>query len=183
MGNLSIGGFPDEGAQSVSVSLSGSTLTVNVDGHSDSVTLPTSDRASISGSITLPDALYGTYSDNAHSAYAASVVELGSQLQGDVTVFSSNIVSIIDNFSSAYSIQEITSLTSEPAYNINGSGTVTIYGGCAYSTSDPKIITPSTTSMGSISYKFDNGDLSSMSVSKIYLNHTSFFYVTGVTIN
>ena len=40
IGNISIGGFPDEGAQSVSVSLSGSTLTVDVDGHSDSVNIP-----------------------------------------------------------------------------------------------------------------------------------------------
>ena len=39
MGNINIGGFTSGGAQSVNVSLSGSTLTVNVDGHSDSVNI------------------------------------------------------------------------------------------------------------------------------------------------
>ena len=39
VGNINIGGFPSGGAQSVNVSLSGSTLTVDVDGNSDSVSL------------------------------------------------------------------------------------------------------------------------------------------------
>ena len=50
-GNLRIGGFTSGGAQSVNVSLSGSTLTVNVDGHSDSVNLQSA--SSLSGSIHL----------------------------------------------------------------------------------------------------------------------------------
>ena len=184
MGNISIGGFPDEGAQSVSVSLSGSTLTVNVDGHRDSVTLPTSDRASISGSITLPDSLSVSSSTGVYSVHTVGIDESGSQIQGDVTVFSPNIVSTTGNFGNTMCTQKITSLTSEPTYNIHGSGTVTIYGGYASSTSSiSKMIVPSTTSTGYLSYIFDNGDLSSMSVSDLYTNGTSPFCVTSVAIN
>ena len=50
-GNLQIGGFPNGGAQSVDVSLSGSTLTVNVDGHSDSVNIAALNP--LSGSIDI----------------------------------------------------------------------------------------------------------------------------------
>ena len=39
VGNINIGGFSSGGAQSVDVSMNGSTLTVTVDGHSDSVSL------------------------------------------------------------------------------------------------------------------------------------------------
>ena len=56
-GNISIGGFTSGGAQSVNVSLSGTTLTVNVDGHSDSVNL---------SSISNPTALLSLNSVTVH---------------------------------------------------------------------------------------------------------------------
>lgn len=61
-GNISIEGFSSGGAQSVNVSLTGSTLTVNVDGHSDSVSLGSISLpaiANISGRVSESDGTWG----------------------------------------------------------------------------------------------------------------------------
>ena len=67
-GNINIGGFTSGGAQSVNVSLSGSTLTVDVDGHSDSVDILTSTGLDIVGRINPPAQDQGTSGSSTYTS-------------------------------------------------------------------------------------------------------------------
>ena len=182
VGNINIGGFTSGGAQSVNVSLSGSTLTVNVDGHSDSVTLPTSDTASISGSINVPTSLGYNYTSSSYTSKPyASFSNRVSELSGDVSIYSENIVVGFYGYGTATSLRKVSSVTSTVTYNINGSGTVKIYGG--YKANVAAIIMASDSSFGYLSYTFNEGQLVSSSYNNLYVGQDPTFYITSVSIS
>ena len=161
----------------MNVSLSGSRLTVNVDGHSDSVTLPTSDTASISGSINVPTSLGYNYASSSYTSKPyANFSNRVSELSGDVSIYSENIVVGFYGYGTATSLRKVSSVTSTVTYNINGSGTVKIYGVAA-------IIMASDSSFGYLSYTFNEGQLVSSSYNNLYVGQDPTFYITSVSIS
>ena len=182
VGNINIGGFSSGGAQSVNVSLSGSTLTVNVDGHSDSVTLPTSDAASISGSIIINE-LSVNYESTVTSASRASVECRDIDLAGDVTVSCPNVIVRTYNRSSS-NTNKVTKIKSGLACNINGSGTVKITGcfSATYASDISSVYLTSTGAMGYILCVFDKGNLVSSKPYNLF-GVSGYFAVYGVAIS
>lgn len=96
-GNINIGGFTSGGAQSVNVSLSGSMLTVNVDGHSDSVNLESAIDP-FSGVITLksvPEMVGSpnTYSTENFSGYCIDTKTINYRATSELITSSCSISS------------------------------------------------------------------------------------------
>ena len=157
---------------------------MNVDGHSDSVTLPTSDTASISGSITMPSSLGYNRSSSTSSKLYRGFGKVTSGIPGDVSINGDNVAVGLESIAyTANRVYQVTSLKTELTYNINGSGTVNIYGGYQANYNMYDIIVPSPTEFGYISLKFNKGELISTSCNNLYVNSNLVFYITNVSIS
>ena len=165
VGNISIGGFTSGGAQSVNVSLSGSTLTVNVDGHSDSVNL--SSTVPPSGSLniyTTPQECRCSQSvtqsrRTLYSPYGDAPIET---LNGPVSVHGAIISNVQFSSDSGYPAPvNITSSSLISAtianYNLQGSGTIDLYGKFSIDMATISYSGNNSTSTSFIRYTVQNG--------------------------
>ena len=181
-GDINIGGFPSGGAQSVDVSLSGSTLTVNVDGHSDSVNISSAVQ-NREFSISFPNEGYangvavgsisiGSSKSNLYGWNSTSVSSIECPFgtsQAYISSFNPNCDVKYVSLSRGNSGQEglrvnsISDTSENIAVSGSGSGTIRIYGyfqNHAYSGGD-FIFT--TSSKPYLELTINNGSLSSVS--------------------
>ena len=189
-GNLQIGGFTSGGAQSVDVSLSGSTLTVNVDGHSDSVDIAALNP--LSGSINL-----SIFEPETNEIYITPEIYTPSQNSDDssyttktVSINNLNINSVGNgfgqewyDFSGGLNAYHISFDTTNITYNLSGSGTIIFKElGFVVPVNNYTIYSESATIPDAM-IKIDNGIIVDMNFpEQLYMRSWSRFYVTSKNI-
>ena len=206
VGNISIGGFSSGGAQSVDVSLSGGTLTVNVDGHSDSVDIsssiyPLKGTLDISQTPIYLDYWYGDASETTslisfnYFDYRNDSLSLGSNfVVADISYRSSTTRRNSSGlcYFKNYESQDITNIFKNSGVSFYGenSGTISI-NGTLYST-DSGCGTPNDTANASWDIRIINGDIFSIKTNSVsrpmYVmnatkNYTLGFKPTSITIS